>query len=138
MAGESGHDEEAYRAALARHGVADVQPLYRQFLRRLKAQDGQLYEAAVARYETDVLGADRASDALQTWIDYGAWLAGSLAPGRLIAIDAAGRAEGASRPLPMGLLLLHLPDGTGERGLPVAVPEDPSDAQQAARKILCG
>ena len=128
---------EAYSAALATSGMADVRPIYRQFLRRLKAQDDQLYETAVDRYETDVVGVGEPSDPLETWIRYGAWLASTLAPGQLISIDASGRAEKATEEFPIGPLLLHLPEGKGERGLPVAVPQQPSEAQQAAQQVLC-
>ncbi len=138
MSDEAGASTEEYRAALSQHGMADVQPIYRQFLRRLKAQDSQLYETAVARYEADVVEADQTADPLQTWICYGAWLASSLSPGQLVAIDASGRAEKATESFPIGVLLLHLPESKGERGLPVAVPEQPSDAQTAAQRVLCG
>jgi hypothetical protein len=135
---DAGAAAEAYEAARSRHGMADVRPIYRQFLKLLKTRDSELYEAAVDRYETDVLGAGETADPLQAWIRYGAWLAGSLSPGRLVAIDSSGRAEKAAGLPPIGPLLLHLPEGTGERGLRVAVPEKPSAAQAAAQKLLCG
>jgi len=136
---ETDSTSEAYRAALSHHAICDVQPVYRQFLRRLKANNAGLYEEAVERYQADVVsGADVDSDPLLRWVRYGAWLAGQIAPGRLVAVDREGRARKPDGPPPLGPLLLHLPEGTGERGVPIAVPADPSEAQEATRKLLCG
>jgi hypothetical protein len=37
----------------------------------------------------------------------------------------------------LGPLLLHLPEENGERAMPIAVPAEPSAAQEAARQLLC-
>lgn len=129
----------AYQAALSQHALCDVQPIYRQLLRRLKAGESGLYEEAVERYQADVLGAeDTDSDPLLRWVTYGAWLAALVAPGQLVAVDREGRARSPDGPPPLGPLLLHLPEAKSERGIPVAVPADPSEAQEATRKLLCG
>jgi hypothetical protein len=136
---ENDSTSEAYRRALSHHGICDVQPVYRQFLRRLRANDAGLYEAAVERYQADVIGgAEVDSDPLLRWVRYGAWLAGQIAPGQLVAVDRQGRAGRLDGPPPLGPLLLHLPEGKGERGVTIALPADPSDAQEATRKLLCG
>ena len=136
---ETDSTSEAYLTALSHHGICDVQPVYRQFLRRLKANDAGLYEEAVERYQADVIGgAEVDSDPLLRWVRYGAWLAGQIAPGQLVAVDRQGRARKPDGPPPLGPLLLHLPEGKGERGVPIAVPADPSEAQEATRKLLCG
>ncbi len=135
------HDSasEAYVAALSHHGIGDVQPAYRQFLRRLKANDAGLYEEAVERYQADVIGgAEAESDPLLRWVQYGAWLAGQISPGQLVAVDRQGRARKPAGPPPLGPLLLHLPEGQGERGIPIAMPTEPSEAQEATLKLLCG
>lgn len=116
-----------------------MQPAYRQFLRRLKATDPGIYEEAVERYEADVVGGGEVEpDPLLRWVRYGAWLAGQLAPGRLVAVDRHGRAREPEGPPPLGPLLLHLPEGKGERAVPIAVPADPSEAQEATQELLCG
>ena len=131
--------DEEYRAALSRHAMRDVQPIYRQFLRRLKARDTVLYEEAVERYQSDIMeSAEGGSDLLHRWIDYGVWLAGRISPGQLIAVDREGRAEKPSARPPLGPLLLHLPEASGERGIPIAVPAEPSAAQEATQQLLCG
>jgi hypothetical protein len=131
---------ERYRAALAQHGIRDVQPAYRAILRRLKATDIRLYEEAVQRYDAEVRPAveEGSEDPLLIWIRYGSWLANHVAPGHLIAIDASGRAGRPADAPTLGLLLLHLPDGKGERAVTVAGPVEPSAAQDAAQELLCG
>ncbi len=136
---ETDSTSEVYLTALSHHGICDVQPVYRQFLRRLKAVDAGVYEEAVERYQADVVsGADVDSDPLLRWVRSGAWLAGQIAPGQVVAVDRQGRARKPDGPPPLGPLLLHLPEGKGERGVPIAVPADPSEAQEATRKLLCG
>lgn len=130
---------EAYRAALDHHAVRDVQPTYRQLLRRLKADDPDAYDEAVERYRTDVSAPDDpGSDPLLRWIEYGTWLAGRLAAGRLVSIDGEGRARTAVGPPPLGPLLLFLPEEKGAAAIPIAEPVEPSAAQQATRQLLCG
>ena len=141
MAGSDQTDStsETYRTALADHAISDVQPVYRQFLRRLKASDVGLYEKAVARYQSDVIGGEEVdADPLLRWVRYGTWLARQITPGRLVAVDREGRANETDGPPPLGPLLLHLPEGKGEPAIAVAVPADPSEAQEATRKLLCG
>lgn len=126
---------DAYQAALARHGLEDVQPLYRRLLVRLKAQDPAAYEEAVARYRDDVEAASE--NTLDPWIAYGRWLAARIAPGSLKTIAPNGRARDASEPVPLGELLVHLPDDTKRRGFVVAMPAEPSDAQRETAALLC-
>ncbi|MFQ5679224.1 MAG: hypothetical protein ACE5HP_07165 [Gemmatimonadota bacterium] len=132
-----------YRAALDRRRVADVQPLYRKLLVRLKSADPAAYEAAVARYEKTVPSRIAAAEAdpLEAWIEYGMWLAARLSPGRAVAVDAEGRAHEvgreAGRALPSGGLLLHLPDEARAPALLLAMPREPSEAQRATVELLC-
>jgi hypothetical protein len=129
--------DERYQASLLRHAVTDVQPLYRQLLRRLKMRDAEEYNEAVGRYESDVAAGGQDVDPLRSWVEYGAWLAQLLAPGRLVSIDRDGRAVEPGGTPPLGPLLLHLPEENGERAMPIAVPAEPSAAQEAARQLLC-
>ena len=130
---------DAYVDSLAKHGLADVQPLYRQLLRRLKSQDAAAYERAVARYRAEVEGAvDGAGDPVLIWVDYGAWLAPQLAAGTLKAVNEDGLASDVEASPPLGPLLMHLPDDQKLRGILLAMPANPRTAQQETAALLCG
>jgi len=131
--------EAAYAEALARHGLADVQPLYRQLLLRLKAQDAAAYEKAVAHYKVEVESAvEEAEDPVAVWVAYGVWLAPRLAPGSLRAVNVDGLATPAESPPPLGPMLMHLPEDPKVRALVLAMPAEPSPAQQETAALLCG
>lgn len=131
--------DERYRAALERHGLRDLQPLYRNILRRLKSSDPDAYERAVARYEETVAPAvqGKGGDPLELWLLYGLWLADWVRPGRVLAVDRTGRAHPVRGDPPLGPLLLHLPDERGAPGVPLALPAEPSPAQAATLELLC-
>ena len=130
---------DTYSRALAEHGLDDVQPRYRKLLLTLKAQDAASYEAAVARYRTDVEEKARASaDPLAEWLAYGAWLAAQIEPGDLVTIFENGRAENTAGPAPAGPMLIHLPSAPNRRGLLIAMPASPSEAQRETAALLCG
>lgn len=130
---------DAYGRALAEHGLADLQPLYRRLLRRLKGADAAAYEEAVARYRDEVETAvERGEeDPVEVWLAYGAWLAPRLAPGRVLRILENGRAEPASFPPPVGAMLIHLPKDRKQRGFVLAMPAEASPAQQETAALLC-
>ncbi|MDH3732879.1 MAG: hypothetical protein OEU54_05060 [Gemmatimonadota bacterium] len=129
---------DAYAEALARHGLEDVQPLYRQLLLRLKNHDAAAYEEAVGRYLRDVESAvDSAEDPVAVWVAYGVWLAPRLAAGTLKAVDANGLAIDAESPPPLGPLLMHLPADPKTRGLVLAMPAEASPAQKETAALLC-
>lgn len=94
--------EERYLAGLEELGLADVRPLYRELLKRLREEDAEAYREAVRRYEEELApsmeegGAGEAGDPVEPvrdWIRYGAWLAAHVAPGSLTAVDRTGRAR---------------------------------------------
>jgi hypothetical protein len=129
----------SYEDSLAAHGLADVQPLYRKLLVRLKSQDAAAYDEAVARYRDDVEAlVDDAEDPVAVWVGYGAWLAPRIAGGELMAVDENGRARPVGSPPPLGPMLMHLPNDTKERGLVLAMPAEPSPAQEETAALLCG
>jgi len=129
---------DAYAEALAKHGIQDVRPLYRQLLVRLKSQDPAAYEEAVARYRNEVETAvEAAEDPVALWVGYGAWLAPLLTPGSLRAVDANGLATTTEAPPPLGPMLMHLPDDPKLRGLILAMPAEPSAAQKETAALLC-
>ena len=130
--------DAAYADALARHGLADVQPLYRQLLLRLKAQDAAAYEAAVARYKAEVESTvEEAEDPVAVWVAYGVWLAPLVAPGSLKAVNVDGLATPAENPPPLGPMLMHLPEDPRVRGLVLTMPAAPSAAQKETASLLC-
>lgn len=131
--------EDRYRSALERHGVQDVQPLYRKLLVRLRSSDPEAYETAVARYEQSVVpGAEREKkDPVRLWVRYGIWLANRLQPGRVVAVDESGRSEPVVGEPPLGPLLLHLPDEARAPAVPLAVPAHPSRPQSVTVELLC-
>lgn len=94
--------EERYLAGLEELGLADVRPLYRELLKRLREEDAEAYREAVRRYEEELAPAmeeEVTGDAgnpvepVRDWIRYGAWLAAHVAPGSLTAVDRTGRAR---------------------------------------------
>ena len=126
-----------YAEALAAHGLEDVQPRYRHLLVQLKGRDAAAYGRAVERYRSEVEGVPGGVEALAAWLAYGAWLASRIEPGALVVISAEGRATPAPDPVPLGPMLVHLPDSPKRRGFVVAMPADPSEAQRATADLLC-
>jgi hypothetical protein len=133
-------DSEArYRAALDQHGVTDVQATYRLLLRRLKASHPSAYDAAVSRYERELVPGLEAGegDPLRLWIDYGTWVAEQLSPGHVVAVDDTGLATTVEDELPLDRLLLYVPDVATERAIVLTMPARPSEAQMETAQLLC-
>lgn len=133
----SAQAEGRLEAVLAESGARDPREFYRERLRDLKRADPAAYERAVEHYR-EVLIPEVASgraDPLLAWTEYGRLLAGALAPGRTVAIDATGRARTYERPT-SDELVLHLPDAKGARALLVGLPPDLTSAQRAAYDVL--
>ncbi|HSJ14174.1 MAG TPA: hypothetical protein VK939_07155 [Longimicrobiales bacterium] len=122
--------------AASEGGFADPRPALRQRLRELKETRGGAFQEALRHYEEQVVPALAEADALAAWIEYGAWVAGLSAPGRLLAVDALGTARPYVSPAAAGTLILHVPDDTAAGVLVLAAPAAPSAAQQAALDLL--
>lgn len=134
-------DSEArYRTALDEHAVADVQATYRVLLRRLKASHPSSYDAAVSRYEQELVPQLEAGDEdpLRLWLDYGVWVAEQLSPGRIVAVDDTGLALSVEGEIPLDRLILHIPETPTERAIVLAQPARPSEAQKETVQLLCG
>jgi hypothetical protein len=89
--------------AFAREGIEDNRPAYRQRLRQLRDRNPAAFERALRHYEDEVLPAlGVEDDPVAAWIAYGVWLGELDGPGRLLAVDADGRARPATsrRPPP--------------------------------------
>ncbi|CAN5650449.1 hypothetical protein BH23GEM10_BH23GEM10_12630 [soil metagenome] len=128
--------ESRLEAAASAHGLTDPRPGYRDRLRWLRENDTAAFEQAISHYETSVLPALAAGDALTAWIDYGNFLAGLSGSVPLSVIDATGRAAPYHPPLPPGSLAMFVPEDTTIPVLVAAAPVEPSPAQQAALQLL--
>ncbi len=123
--------------AFAARGLKDARDAYRARLRALRAADPEAFARATAFYEDHVtprLESDE--DPLEVWIDYGRMLGELNGPGRLLAVDASGRARPYQPPLPTGTLLLFVPDERNEDVLAAMEPASPSAAQRATYGLL--
>lgn len=124
--------------ALQCGGYADMRPVYRSMLKRLKQKDGALFDEATARYQDTLQPAlaDDSADPIVAWVEYGEWLARKLTTGRLVHLDATGlAADGLAVPA-SDRVLLYLPDETDEAAIPLLRPSEPSAAQLAALELL--
>ncbi|MDT8436019.1 MAG: hypothetical protein RRA92_04620 [Gemmatimonadota bacterium] len=133
----SGRADRRTAEAMAAAGLADPRPALRELLRRLRAEDEAAFREASDRYRDRLVPevADGGTDPLAAWLAYGRDLAGRLAPGDAVAVDATGRARPAEPGTVPGALVLHLPSGGGP-AVVLLRPADPSDAQAAAAELL--
>lgn len=122
--------------AAARLGLADPRPPMRERLRHLRETHAEALASAVRHYEQAVLPSLVGGDAIGTWLEYGRFVGELTSAGRLLAIDAAGRAAGYEPPLANGALVLFLPDDTSSDVLVVASPLHGTPAQQATLALL--
>lgn len=154
-----------YERAVDRRETLDLRPACRQLLKRLRQVDESDYEAAVRRYQEELLPAiaSGGEDPVQAWTRYGRWLADRLTPGELVAVDATGRGHwlasggpggargsgaergsgggrsprpGAGDPAP-DAMLLHFPEDRKRKALLLSTPEEPSEHQVEVRELLC-
>ncbi len=127
--------------ALQKAGLADMRPAYRKLLVQLKQADPAAFQEATRRYREDlepaVAGGD--ADPISAWLDYGCWLAGRIADGRAMAIDATGRARPFEPSAPdAGTMILHIPDDDRAQAIALAMPSAPSESQRETAELLLG
>lgn len=126
-----------FEAALRDRELSDPRDGYRMRLRALRETRPELFDRATRHYQEEVLPAlEAGGDAIETWIDYGRFLAELVAPGRIVTIDGTGSARPYAPPLPPRALVLHLPHDHEATTMALAEPIDPSAAQQAAYDLL--
>ena len=137
MAEETRHAAELRtEAALRERGLRDPREQYREWLRELKETDPDGFTAARRHYEERLLPLLEAAgaDPVAAWIDYGRVLAERAGAGRVVSIDATGRArdyEPAAADL-----VLFLPEDTARRARILSLPLQPSPAQRATCDLL--
>jgi hypothetical protein len=124
--------------AVAATGARDPRPLCREALREIRRRSEEEYTEAVGDYQDAVIRgiAEDNVDPVGAWIEFGMRLAERTAPGRTVVIDADGRAREYTPPPSWTELILHLPQGRGERAIPVVLPPDPTLAQRATVELL--
>jgi hypothetical protein len=137
-----GEAEGRTEAALLRAGLTDMRPAYRRLLVQMKSSDPEAFEEASRRYREELEPAISRGDVdpIMAWLEYGSWLAGQLADGRVLAIDTSGRAQPfdpSSSPEP-GTMLLHVPEDDRAPVTLLAVPSTPSEPQRETADLLTG
>lgn len=130
--------EARYEEALARGALRDPREQFREWLRSLRERDAGAFEEALGYYEETLVPrvADPASDPVVEWIEYGRVLAERLDPGRVVVVDASGRAHPYEPPPPRGALVLHIPEDARSPATILSLPQDPSPAQRATCDLL--
>lgn len=116
-------------------GIADPRPPYRERLRQLRQARPDAFDRAIGHYEREVLPALAGEEPLAAWLEYGRFLASLDGEGRVVRIDARGRASDWSAEAPAGLVLF-IPDDTAADVMVLCQPVTMSDAQQATVKLL--
>lgn len=131
--------EQRLEAALADQGLADPRPALRERLRTLRESDAAAFDEARTRFDAMMHEArGSAADALDPWIEYGRLLGELTGEGKLMSVDATGRATTYEQPAATGSVVLHLPENPATPALIVLAPLTPSAAQQATLDLLVG
>lgn len=130
--------DHALARAIRERGATDPREPCRALLKELRARDRSSYERAVAHYQDTLVPsiAHGQADPLAAWLDYARLLASLIAPGRAVQVDGNGNARDYLPPVPPDHLVLHLPDDPSTPALALALPAQPSPAQQATYDLL--
>ena len=120
--------------AIATSRYEDFREAYRDRLRWLKEARPQAFSEALASYDKLVESVAGGSDPLRGWLEYGRQLGELSGRGKVVGIDATGREVSVETGAEQ--LILHLPDDINVPALPLAVPRNPSDAQQSTLELL--
>lgn len=121
--------------AAERQGLADPRPPYRERLRALRQARPEAFDQAVEHYEQTVLPALADAEPLPVWLEYGRYLASLTTAGKVITVDASGRAAPWTRDAPASLVLFMPEDNTAEV-MVLSQPAAPSPAQNATLMLL--
>lgn len=127
--------EASSAEAIATGPFEDFREAYRERLRWLKESRPDAFAMALKHYEALVQSIAQGSHPIEAWLDYGRRLGELSGTGKLMAIDASGRARPASGASP-DELLLHLPDDTAVPALALAIPRSLAPAQRASLDLL--
>jgi hypothetical protein len=129
--------ESRLQAAFAEASAIDSRAALRAVLKELRARSPDAFDGALASYDERIVPvlADGAA-VLDAWIGYGRLLGELLGAGRLLDIDADGRAVDHSPPYRPGTLVLFVPDDAATPAFAPASPRSPSAAQAATEALL--
>ena len=116
-------------------GLADPRPSYRERLRTLRQARPEAFDQAVEHYEQTVLPALADAEPLPVWLEYGRYLASLTAAGKVVGVDASGRAAQWTREAPAGLVLF-VPEDNAADVMVLSQPVAPSPAQSATLTLL--
>jgi hypothetical protein len=126
--------------ALASASSLDPRESLRTALRTLKESQPEAFGAALRYYEEVLVPrvAEPTSDPLAEWRRYGLEIARQVGAGRLVGVDASGRASDAAETesAPPATLLLFLPQDARAPALLLSGPAALSPPQQAATTLL--
>jgi hypothetical protein len=130
--------EQQLEKALAEQNLRDPREFLRDRLRFLKDRDRADFQKALDYFENvlkpNVSAPD--SDPALEWLEYGKVLAELSGRGRIVAIDATGRATDAPPERIPHALLLHIPDDETTPVLVLSAPHALSAPQQASFDLL--
>ncbi len=126
--------EELTEKAVAAGAFEDFREPYRARLRWLKDSQPQAFTRALAHFNNVLVPNIAAgNDAIAEWVEYGKLLGELSGRGRVLSIDASGKAAPLSE---LRGLILHVPDDLSVPALPLAMPRELSDAQRATMQLL--
>jgi hypothetical protein len=130
--------DQRFQEALEETGIRDPRDFYRERLRELRTSNPDAYGKGVAHFREvlipSIAGGD--ADPITAWLEYGILLAELTAPGRLVTLDATGKAGPRPASLTGRELLLHLPTDQKQKAIVVGLPPELSDAQRATFDLL--
>lgn len=118
--------------ARAEAGARDPRAYYRERLKELRSSNPQRYAEAVQYYEDQLVPSIAGGDAepLRAWTEFGARLAGLIAPGEAWAVGGTGERRPHDPSGDLADVVLHVPKGRGAVFV-VWLPPALTPAQQA-------
>ncbi len=124
--------------SLKNNSVRDPRTICREQLQDLKQTDFNAYQKALDYYKERLLPQiiENSEDCLVSWQKYGCFVANLRDPGLPIEIDTAGNLHDYESPTATDRMLLHLPTITSHRALPITLPLELSEAQNATYGLL--
>ncbi len=123
--------------AVQQSDFEDPRDMLRRRLKLLKDNQPASFARALEYYDNDLVPrVAEGSDPLEEWLEYGRQLGELTSPGRVLRIDAGGRARPFRSGMESQTLVLHIPNDTTFDVLPLAVPRELSPAQRATLDLL--
>lgn len=125
------------QTALADLDYRDPRPFYRSALRYLRERDQDAFARALRYFEDELVPAVAGeADPGAAWSEYGAVLARALGAGRMVELDATGRAHGVDTAGGAKGLVLYIPESAAAPVLVLRYPREAAPAQHAAYELL--